>query len=197
MIAEPGIVFMYIGNLEAYQGIDLMIQAFALHHCVRPDDRLVVIGGVPADVEQYRLKARGLSLAEAVEFRGHQPVSRMAEFFAEADVLVSPRIKGTNTPMKIYSYLDAGKPILATDLFTHTQVLTPEASLLVKPEPPAMAAGMRRLAADAPLRQRLAENGRMLMVRHYSVDAFKRTLDEMYAYIESSLNSRLHANAAR
>ena len=39
------------------------------------------------------------------------------------DVLVSPRSRGTNTPLKIYQYLRSGKPIVATRLLTHTQVL--------------------------------------------------------------------------
>ena len=46
-------------------------------------------------------------------------------------MLVSPRIRGTNTPLKIYSYLRSGKPIVATDLLTHTQVLSPEVARLV------------------------------------------------------------------
>ena len=52
-------------------------------------------------------------------------------------MLVSPRIRGTNTPLKIYSYLRSGRPIVATNLLTHTQVLTPD----VAP------AGRRRSAA--------------------------------------------------
>ena len=36
---------------------------------------------------------------------------------------VSPRSRGTNTPLKIYQYLRSGKPIVATRLLTHTQVL--------------------------------------------------------------------------
>lgn len=181
------IVFMYIGNLEIYQGIDLLLHAFALHHCLRPADRLVIVGGIPADVVRYRRMVEDLGLTGAVELRGHQPVERMAEFFAEADVLVSPRIKGTNTPMKIYSYLDAEKPVLATDLFTHTQVLTPEVSVLVKPEPAAMADGMRRLSESASLRHQLARNGKVLMQKQYSLDAFKRSLDEMYTYAEAAV----------
>ena len=38
-------------------------------------------------------------------------------------MLVSPRSRGTNTPLKIYQYLRSGKPIVATRLLTHTQVL--------------------------------------------------------------------------
>ncbi len=59
----------------------------------------------------------------------------MANMFSQADILVSPRIKGTNTPMKIYSYLQSGKPILATDMPTHTQVLSRTTAMLADPSP--------------------------------------------------------------
>jgi len=178
---------MYIGNLEVYQGIDLLIAAFALHHCVRPQDQLIVIGGVPEDVDRYRGKADELGLNGSVDFRGHQPVGKMADFFNEADVLVSPRIKGTNTPMKIYSYLDAGKPVLATDLFTHTQVLDSTVSVLTKPEPRAYAKGMLQLAESPELREQLGRTGREVVKAKYSKEAFRKSLDEIYNYVETSL----------
>ena len=46
-----------------------------------------------------------------------------------ADVLVSPRSTGTNTPLKIYQYLRSGRPIVATRLVTHTQVLNDEVAV--------------------------------------------------------------------
>ena len=54
---------------------------------------------------------------------------------AQADVLVSPRTKGANTPMKVYSYLDSGVAVLATRLPTHTQVMNDETALLAEPTP--------------------------------------------------------------
>ena len=44
----------------------------------------------------------------------------MPAFVALADMLLSPRSKGTHTPLKLYSYLRSGKPILATDILAHT-----------------------------------------------------------------------------
>ena len=70
--------------------------------------------------------------AQAI-FTGYQPAREIPAFVEAADILASPRIAGTNTPLKIYSYLRAGKPIVATDLLTHTQVLDRETSLLVPP----------------------------------------------------------------
>ena len=58
-------------------------------------------------------------------FTGQQPAREIPAFVAACDMLASPRIRGTNTPLKIYSYLRSGKPIVATNLLTHTQVLSP------------------------------------------------------------------------
>ena len=77
--------------------------------------------------------------AATVVFTGQQPAREIPGFVRPRDVLVSPRIRGTNTPLKIYSYLRSGKPIVATNLLTHTQVLTPEVARLVA------ARGRRRL----------------------------------------------------
>ena len=56
-------------------------------------------------------------------FAGERPADEIPAYLLAADVLVSPRSRGTNTPLKIYQYLRSGKPIVATRLLTHTQVL--------------------------------------------------------------------------
>ena len=173
MAAAPVRVrFMYIGNLEAYQGIDLLLESFAIVMRTRPADRLVIIGGVAKHVAGYRQQAQRLGLGARVEFRGQQSIARLADFLGEADVLVSPRIKGTNTPMKIYSYLDSGKPIVATKLLTHTQVLTPEVAVLADPEPDAFAAAMLALAEDPARCEKLGRVGRDYVRTHFSRAAF-------------------------
>ncbi len=82
-------------------------------------------------------------------FTGQQPAKEIPGFVQAADLLVSPRIRGTNTPLKIYSYLRSGKPIVATNLLTHTQVLTPEIAMLVDPKPEPFAAAMLELIERA------------------------------------------------
>ena len=60
------------------------------------------------------------------------PPNRMV-YLAYAAVLISPRLDGTTTPLKIYSYLHANKPIVATNITAHTQLLSPETAVLVEP----------------------------------------------------------------
>jgi glycosyltransferase involved in cell wall biosynthesis len=180
-------VVMYVGNLERYQGIDLLVEAFARALPEVPEARLVVIGGEPAAIEAYRARCAGLGIAEAVLFAGPRPVERLGAYLQRATVLVSPRIHGNNTPMKVYSYLDSGRALLATRLPTHTQVLTDEIACLVAPEPEAMARGLVGLLRDGVLRERLAANAREMAQRELTPQAFERKLLRFYDQVAQAI----------
>jgi len=185
--------FLYIGNLEAYQGVDLLLRAFALLHQADNLATLTIAGGTPRHVRHYAARAQTLGIAESVSFEGHQPVEKMPDLIADADVLVSPRIKGSNTPMKIYSYLDAARCVLATDLPTHTQVLNNDVAMLCDPTPRGMAEAMAILVHDPELRRRLAQAARKLAAQKYSFEVFKKTLNQLYNALLAELPSHGHA----
>ncbi|MFH1477147.1 MAG: glycosyltransferase family 4 protein [Verrucomicrobiota bacterium] len=179
----PHPCFLYIGNLEHYQGIDLLIESFALLLKNGLKASLLIAGGKETDIRHYQAKAAAAALGQNARFLGPWPISRMAELFAVADVLVSPRIQGDNTPMKIYSYLQSGKPIIATNLPTHTQVLTTAVAMLVPPTPETFAAGMRRLIEHTDQGQALARRAKTLADAQYSFPVFERTVRELYEWI--------------
>jgi glycosyltransferase involved in cell wall biosynthesis len=89
-----------------------------------------------------------------------------------ADVLVSPRREGTNTPLKVYEQLASGKPLVATRIGSHTQVLSDEVCFLVDPEPEAMAAGILSALEDTPKLRELVANARALYEQQYSASAY-------------------------
>ena len=70
------------------------------------------------DVIKYRDLSSSLGIDTRVHLVGQRPVGQIGHYMAQADVLVSPRIQGLNTPMKVYSYLDSGVAVLATRLST-------------------------------------------------------------------------------
>lgn len=185
-----GKVFLYVGNLESYQGIGLMVEAFAIAAHRNSDIDLVVIGGTDADIKHYQQKAAGLGIAERTHFVGPRPVEKLAAYLKQADVLLSPRTKGGNTPMKVYSYLDSGVAVLATDLDTHTQVMSESIACLATPEPKPFAEGMLQLAGDSTLRQRLAEAARVRVAAEFSPAAYARKLACFYRDLEVRFNSR-------
>jgi glycosyltransferase involved in cell wall biosynthesis len=109
----------------------------------------------------------------------------LAGYLSEADILVSPRINGDNTPMKIYSFLGSGKPIIATKLMTHTQILDDSTAILVEPKPKSFAEGMILLTEDEDLRETLGERGRVLVEKNYNFESFQTKVYRIYESIDS------------
>ena len=158
-------VVLYTGTFEPYQGLDLLVQAAAILGESHARARVLVVGGSPAQVSSARTRAG--SAGSLLIFAGQRPPRDIPSFIEACDILVSPRIHGTNTPLKIYSYLRTGKPIVATNLLTHTQVLSSETALLVPPEATALASGMARLIDHPEERARLATAAQELAASCY------------------------------
>ncbi len=170
---------LYTGTFEPYQGLELLMAAAAALARTHPEARVMVVGGEPAQVEEAQRTAR--ATGARLVFTGLQPPSEVPRFIAACDILVSPRIAGTNTPLKIYSYLRTGKPIVATNLLTHTQVLDERTAVLVPPEAAAFAAAIGYLIDHPVERGRLAAAAQTLAAAKYSRSAYLDKTREAYA----------------
>jgi glycosyltransferase involved in cell wall biosynthesis len=178
-----GMLVMYVGNLEHYQGVDLLLEGISTLDAPVPF-KVVAIGGTDTDVAAYRQRAGALGIDGVVKFIGPRPVDDLGAYLAQADVLVSPRSSGQNTPMKLYSYLASGKAVLATRIRSHTQVLTDHCALLVEPTGSALADGLHALLRSHALRERLGNAARRLAATRYSVPQFRRALATAYRRLE-------------
>jgi glycosyltransferase involved in cell wall biosynthesis len=173
-------VLLYTGTFESYQGIELLLHSIPLVRSTFPNARYVLVGGKPEQVEKQRLLAQELGIAGMVCFVGQRPLEEMPQYMAVADILLSPRSEGTNTPLKLYTYLRSGKPILATDIFSHSQILTSHMAMLVPPTPEELARGALELLNNPELRLHLGEYGRRVAEKDYSWSAFLKKNDQAY-----------------
>jgi glycosyltransferase involved in cell wall biosynthesis len=169
--AETPIV-LYTGTFEAYQGLDLLFEAARIVVHKRPDVRFVVAGGRPEQIEEARREIAKLGLEAQVILAGQRPAEEIPAFLDAADVLVSPRSTGTNTPLKIYQYLRSGRPIVATRLLTHTQVLNDEVAILTGAAPEAFAGGILEAIEDPNRGRAIGERARLLAETKYSYEAY-------------------------
>ncbi|MCS6962091.1 MAG: glycosyltransferase [Deltaproteobacteria bacterium] len=176
-------VIVYVGNFERYQGLDLLLEGFKeyLNLNVVPT-KLVLIGGIPEHIVFYRKKAKDLGLGEHCVFTGQKKSSELLPYLSLADCFVSPRTHGVNTPMKIYTYLSTAKPIVATNIVSHTQVLTHSTAFLVQPEPKEFAKGLM-LALTSSDAQAKAQAGFKMFQERYSKTAFTKKTGEIFAEI--------------
>jgi glycosyltransferase involved in cell wall biosynthesis len=163
---------LYTGTFEAYQGLDLLFEAIALVRRQRPDARLVLAGGKPVQVARAQAEARRLGIDDVTIFAGERPAPEIPAYLMACDALVSPRSKGTNTPLKIYQYLRAGRAIVATRLLTHTQVLDDDVAILVGATPREFADGILRALADPSRAAAIGRQAQALADRKYSYEAY-------------------------
>jgi glycosyltransferase involved in cell wall biosynthesis len=195
-IGSDGLILLYCGNLETYQGIDLLLDSFPRVLERNSGIELAIIGGVPEDIRHYRNKAEALGAADHVHFLGPRPFADLDRYLAEADILVAPRIRGVNTPMKIFPYMHSGKPVLLTRLPTHTQIVTDREAYLAPADPEGFAEGILALAADPELRRRLGENGRAFVEKNHVYAAHRDRVNALYDWIRVRLAERSESGAS-
>jgi glycosyltransferase involved in cell wall biosynthesis len=159
-----------------------MLFAAARHMmATRPDARLMLVGGHPEQVAQAQAEAVAAGVDRATVFVGQRPAEEIPHFLDAADVLVSPRSRGTNTPLKIYQYLRAGRPIVATRLLTHTQVLDDDVAILTDTSPEAFGAGIVEALADRDRAAALGRAAQELADTKYSYEAYLDRTRRAYA----------------
>lgn len=176
-------VVLYAGTFEVYQGLPLLLAAAQVVRTHVPAVRFVLAGGKPAQIEELRRQARAAGVDDLVVFAGEQPAAEVPAFLDAADVLVSPRSAGTNTPLKIYQYLRAGRPIVATRLLTHTQVLNDEVAVLTEPTPEAFGHGIVEVLTDRARARAMALAAERLAATNYSYEAYLERTRTAYSLV--------------
>jgi glycosyltransferase involved in cell wall biosynthesis len=184
-------VVLYTGTFEPYQGLDLLVEAAQEVVRARQSVRFLCAGGNEKQIDSFKHSVDQRRVTDYFIFTGLLSPEDVEHLFKIASILVSPRTSGTNTPLKIYSYLRSGVPIVATNIVSHTQVLTHDVALLVEPVPNALGAGILRLLDDVELGARLSQNARLLAEQSYSQDAYHRKVAEVFAFLAA--NSRAKA----
>jgi glycosyltransferase involved in cell wall biosynthesis len=172
-------VICYAGTFEAYQGIEILVRAFALVASQRADARLLLVGGTEEQVVQVRALATELNLDDKCVLTGRVSKGEAMEYTQSAHVLVSPRVTGTNTPLKIYEQLASRKPLVATRIWSHTQVLDDSVCYLVEPEPESLAHGLLDALDDLGRTTQRADNAHALYEREYARPVYESKIQRL------------------
>ncbi len=169
---------LYAGTLEKYQGIDLLLHS--LKYLKGEDMILLIVGGEADQIETYRAIAREIGVDDMVDFVGMVNPGDVESYYRIADALISTRIKGTNTPLKIYKYLMSGKPVIATRIWSHTQVLNEDIAILVDIDEKDVSEKLRSIVTDRDLLKMVEKNARAYVKEHFSYDEYLRLTNSIY-----------------
>ncbi len=181
--APDDILALYVGSFAAYQGIELLFDTIPRVVSANPKVRFIIIGGSDAEVRDRTTQLRRNGAESAVIWAGHVSPDVLPDYLAAADILLSPRLAGVNTPLKLLDYLKAGRAIVATDTPANRLILNETNACLTPPSAEAYAGGILTLAADPKHRQALASQGAELIRTVYNFAEFKRRISTCYAVL--------------
>jgi glycosyltransferase involved in cell wall biosynthesis len=184
LVPEDKLVVVYTGTFEGYQGLEMLFASMQTVVRKEPNVMFVMVGGSSTQVAYWQQEISQLDLTDHVVFIGTVALDESLRYLDVADILVSPRTGGPSVPLKIYSYLQSGKPMVATNIYAHTQVLDETTAVLTDPTPAAFAEGLLQLIADPELRHAIGQNARAFVEREYSWESYLEKLEHAYLSIK-------------
>lgn len=165
-----GTIAAYTGNFYSWKGVDTLADAAKL----LPEVQVVLVGGT--DEYDYQRIAAKAAVVSNLTARRFEDASRMPAYLAAADVLVIPNAKGTaiserhTSPLKLFEYMAAGRPIVASDLPSLREILDTDTAVFFTPDDPVSLAHAIKTALD-PDRARVMVEECKKRIGVYSWDA--------------------------
>ena len=157
-------IAMYIGRLDGWKGVDTLLEASLQ---LPLSIQVVILGGEPAQVARLQQEY------PRVLFLGFMPYADIANNQSAADVLVLPNTAKDSTsmfytsPLKLFTYMASGTPIVASDLPSIREVLQDDLCYFVEPDSPkALAKGIEEALTSPSAKHKAALARRE--VEHYT-----------------------------
>ena len=171
---------VFAGNHAAYQGIELLLDAFGRVASRRSDVRLMLVTGSP--LGEYEGLVRQLGIADRIDLVTAD-LAELPAYLRAADVAVNPRVECDGIPQKLLNYMACGCPVVSfAGSAAHLQHgrtgwVVPGADTA------AMAEGILRLLDDRQLARRLGEAASEQVRTEYSWDSSATLAEQVYARV--------------
>jgi len=188
-LSDSTALVLYTGTFEAYQGLDLLLASARLVIKEEPNTKFLLVGGRADQVNRVKKQAQKVGVEASMVFTGQLLPKEIPAFLDSADALVSPRSTGWNTPLKIYQYLRSGKPIVATRLLTHTQVLNDDIAVLTGATPEEYAEGLIRVIRNPSYGREIGKRAKDLAETKYTYEAYLNLTRMSYAVFFENVSS--------
>ena len=183
-------VIGFIGSFYRYEGLDLLIKAFARVAEQNADTMLLLVGGGEMDSELKSL-IDFFGLTDRVVMPGRIPHERVPGVYAMVDILAYPRysmrLTELVTPLKPLEAMAMGKALVASDVGGHKELIADgETGLLFKAgDETALAAALSRLLADDEFRESLQKQGMTWVREHHTWERTTSVYSDIYRKVTS------------
>ena len=170
-------VILYSGNFAAYQGIELLLQAFQRARKTRPELALVCVG---ATNKEFAERSEASAADGQVFVLPRQPRRQIPVYMELADFLVLPRVAADNVPLKLFDYMASGTPIIATRGPAHEPLLDESRAFMSEPTVEALSATLVDACASRQRSEALARAARSYATENFGWDQFVEFVRNTY-----------------
>ncbi|MCP3931680.1 MAG: glycosyltransferase family 4 protein [Bacteroidetes bacterium] len=184
---EEEVLVCFVGSFAVYQGVELMFAAIPNVVKACPNAKFVIIGGNSEEISERENEFQAAGIPHAIHFLGKIAPDSLPNYLAAADILLSPRSSGVNTPLKLLDYFKAGRAIVATDISSNRLILNESNSVLTASDPNSFAEGIISLIESEDKRNKLGANGHSLYMKTFNFTEYIKQLQSCYNHV---LNNR-------
>jgi glycosyltransferase involved in cell wall biosynthesis len=173
---SPGRV-VYCGTLARYQGIDLLLQSFALARKREPSLELVVVSG--ESFESYEALARDLGVRSSIRLE-RDSLEELPRRLMESAIAVLPRPVCDGIPQKLLNYMAAGRPVVSFEGSAKILVHEQTGLIVEGASVESFADALVRLAQNPPLARKLGEEARRFVEANCTWDRAASQCEAVY-----------------
>ena len=176
-LPEEGIVAVFLGVLNRYQGIDLLMETIGLLRAKGCPVHFLVMGFPD---ERYRRLAEDAGIGDMVTFTGRVDYGRAALYLSAGDIALSPKISPTEANGKLFNYMACGLPTVVFDTPVNREILGDAGIYAAFGDAADFAARIEALAGDGDVREQLSARMRGMAATEHSWQARGERLRELY-----------------
>lgn len=188
-------VIGFIGSFYRYEGIDLLIDAFAQISAAIPDAVLLLVGGGEME-QELKEQIQRLKLSEKVTMTGRVPQDRIAGVYTLIDILVYPRysmrLTELVTPLKPLEAMAMSKVLVASDVGGHREIIHNNETGILFPagNVHALARLLEHLLINDNLCKALGKQGNIWVKEKHTWDKTTALYTEIYAKALKNFNKQ-------
>jgi len=177
---------LYAGGINIHRGLQHVIRGLKYLKDIKPAIRLQILGS-GSYTDELKTLANKEDVTNMVEFTGWMEYKEMVKYVGRADVCLIPHVKNDHTdstiPHKIFQYMYAGKPIIASNCLPIERIIKATKSGLVYEfdNSKAFSDCVKKLVSDTKLCQTLVSSGRKNVLNDYIWDIDSKVLNQIYS----------------
>ena len=184
-VSSEECLFVYTGSFSSYQGIGILLEAIALVEKSNISARFILAGATSKELQNIDSKWRSGFLGNVLVL-GRVSREEVGKLLVAADALISPRLFGHNIPLKIFDYMGAGKPIIASDIPAHHAVLDEHRAIFFENTPDDLAKVIIDLTHNKFKVNALSDCSLEYAQKHLTWPLFRQSIEQMVNKVQDT-----------